>query len=145
MRRAPVFCPDFQDVIFTSLASDAAVESVITEMLEAARSSREALRPGKSTVFCETSTVYPDLTTKLEALVAGTGPGFHYCAALPFGQPPVAKAAQLVFAIAGKREARDAVEDLIVPHMGRQVSRPLSRSAGMESRSRSKRDIGAAD
>lgn len=39
-------------------------------------------------------------------------PAHSWIIALPFGQPPVARSAQLVFAIAGVPEARSIVEPL---------------------------------
>ena len=45
-----------QDIVISSLANDAAVESVYDELLK-------ATRKGHKIVFVETSTVYPDVTS----------------------------------------------------------------------------------
>lgn len=41
--------------------------------------------------------------------------------ALPFGQPPVAKTAQLVFAVGGKADSVKLASKYIVPNIGRKV------------------------
>jgi len=45
------------DIIISSLANDAIVKEVITELLK-------SVRKGKKTVFIETSTIYPTLTSE---------------------------------------------------------------------------------
>ncbi|UZJ55108.1 hypothetical protein CBS101457_004428 [Exobasidium rhododendri] len=99
------------DIIFSSLANDAVVKEVVTELLT-------SVRKGSKTVFVEMSTIYPTLTIELEKQVTDV-PDCYFISAPPFGPPPMAKTASLVFAIGGAAEARKGVEQYMVPSMAR--------------------------
>ena len=93
------------DVIFTSLSNDAAAHEIFTKLLEGeekrvGHSNPERISSGLSTIFVETSTLYPETTGELERTVSSK-PKRHFVAAPAFGPPPMAASAQLVFAVAG--------------------------------------------
>jgi 3-hydroxyisobutyrate dehydrogenase-like beta-hydroxyacid dehydrogenase len=87
------------DIIFTCLADDAAVGSV----MDAALSGGSVA--GK--VFVDCSTVHPDTTSALGQRVSAAGGEF--VAAPVFGAPAMADAGQLVAVLAGARSALDRV------------------------------------
>jgi 3-hydroxyisobutyrate dehydrogenase-like beta-hydroxyacid dehydrogenase len=93
------------NVIITSLANDAVVKEVYQEFLN----TLEKEGTGKRIIFIETSTVYPSVTTDLYKRAEAIK-GVSFISSPPFGPPPMAKSAQLVFAVAGAQDARKEVE-----------------------------------
>lgn len=102
------------NVIFSSLANDEVVKAVYKQLFDSVKKNNNS-----NALFIETSTVYPDVTTTL--LNDAKAIGANFVAALPFGQPPVAKTAQLAFAIGGEKESVAKAKQYIVPHIGRMV------------------------
>lgn len=101
-------------IIFSSLANDEVVKSVYKELFDSVKKNNIT-----DALFIESSTVYPDITTSLHKEAQSVGANF--VSALPFGQPPVAKTAQLAFAIAGEKQSVETAKQYIVPHIGRMV------------------------
>lgn len=108
-------------IIFSSLSNDDVVKEVYQKLFDSIKKKKKnsSNNSNDDVLFIETSTVYPDVTTSL--LNQANQIGAKFVAALPFGQPPVAKTAQLAFAIAGEKEAVKKAKGLIVPHIGRMV------------------------
>lgn len=83
------------DIVLTSLASDEAAEAVFEELLAGARSKEpkgegfKEGKQGKSTIFVDTSTIYPELSGKLERKAAEI-PGAFFLSCPVFGPPPMA-------------------------------------------------------
>lgn len=96
------------NVIITSLANDAVVKEVYQEFLSTLEKEEGGER-GRRVIFVETSTVYPSVTTELHKRVEAIQ-RCDFISSPPFGPPPMAKTAQLVFAVAGSQEARKEVE-----------------------------------
>ena len=86
------------DIIFTCVADDPAVESIVDEALAAGASGK---------VFVDCSTIHPDTTTDLGRRV--TAAGADFVAAPVFGAPAMADSAQLVAVLAGARDVVDKV------------------------------------
>ncbi|KAI1320175.1 hypothetical protein EDD11_001779 [Mortierella claussenii] len=82
------------NIIFTSLANDAAVEEVYAQLIDL------AAQVDHSIIFVETSTIYPALATKLQKQLA-VYPRHIYLQCPIFGRPPVAKAAKLIWVTSG--------------------------------------------
>ncbi|PWN50511.1 6-phosphogluconate dehydrogenase C-terminal domain-like protein [Violaceomyces palustris] len=113
------------DLIFTSLSEDTAAEEVYTILLvgeekRVGKGTQERISSGLSTVFVDTSTLYPETTGKLERQVSAL-PKRHFVAAPAFGPPPMAEAAKLVFAVAGPYNSKKHVSQFLVPAMGRKI------------------------
>ncbi|KAF9022850.1 hypothetical protein BGZ52_000432 [Haplosporangium bisporale] len=87
------------NIIFTSLANDAAVEAVYATLLPLAAARKDRV------IFVETSTVYPTLPTKLHAQLQASSPQHIFLQCPVFGRPPAAAAAQLVWVASGNAEA----------------------------------------
>jgi len=90
------------DVVFTSLADDAAFEEVAGRVIAAAR-------PG--TVLVDVSTVSPDASARVASL-AGMA-SVRYLRAPVSGNPSVVRAGQLSFIVSGARDTLGDVEPLI--------------------------------
>jgi 3-hydroxyisobutyrate dehydrogenase-like beta-hydroxyacid dehydrogenase len=87
------------NIIFTSLASDAAVEEIYSTLLELASQVDHPI------IFVETSTIYPTLATKISQQVASLPQKHIYLQCPVFGRPPVAKAAKLIWVTSGDEKA----------------------------------------
>ncbi|KAN0064797.1 hypothetical protein ACQY0O_001854 [Thecaphora frezii] len=113
------------ELIFTSLSNDAAVEEIYEELLKGeekrlGHSAQERISSGMTTIFVETSTLYPTTTGGLERKVSSL-PKRHFIAAPAFGPPPLAAEAKLVFAVAGPHNSKKWVSQFLVPAMGRKI------------------------
>ncbi|KAG0240633.1 hypothetical protein BGX31_001820 [Mortierella sp. GBA43] len=86
------------NIIFTSLADDAAVEEVYEVLIDLAG------QVDHSIIFVETSTIYPSLATKLKERLA-VMPQHTYLQCPVFGRPPIAKAAKLIWVTSGDEKA----------------------------------------
>ncbi|KAG0317992.1 hypothetical protein BGZ97_004525 [Linnemannia gamsii] len=86
------------NIIFTSLANDAAVEEIYEILIDLAG------QVDHSIIFVETSTIYPALATKLKERLAVT-PQHTYLQCPVFGRPTVAKAAKLIWVTSGDEKA----------------------------------------
>lgn len=112
------------DIVLTSLASDEAAESVFDELFQGAKAKEpkgEGFKEGKqgrSTIFVDTSTIYPELSGKLERK-ASEIVGCFYLACPVFGPPPMAETAKLVFVLSGDYWAKKHITEFVVPSMGR--------------------------
>ncbi|KAG0049458.1 hypothetical protein BGZ83_005754 [Gryganskiella cystojenkinii] len=90
------------NIIFTSLANDAAVEEIYSTLLELAS------QVDHSIIFVETSTIYPTLATKISQQVTSLSTPqkkLTYLQCPVFGRPPVAKAAKLIWVTSGDEKA----------------------------------------
>ncbi|KAF8972831.1 hypothetical protein BGZ46_010033 [Entomortierella lignicola] len=86
------------NIIFTSLANDAAVEEIYVQLIDLAS------QVDHSIIFVETSTIYPALATKLSKQLSQY-PQHVYLQCPVFGRPPVAKAAKLIWVTSGDEKA----------------------------------------
>ncbi|KAG0268972.1 hypothetical protein BGZ95_002248 [Linnemannia exigua] len=86
------------NIIFTSLANDAAVEEIYEILIDLAG------QVDHSIIFVETSTIYPALATKLKERIA-VMPQHTYLQCPVFGRPSVAKAAKLIWVTSGDEKA----------------------------------------
>ncbi|KAF9126147.1 hypothetical protein BG015_004760 [Linnemannia schmuckeri] len=86
------------NIIFTSLANDAAVEEIYEILIDLAG------QVDHSIIFVETSTIYPALATKLKERLA-VMPQHTYLQCPVFGRPSVAKAAKLIWVTSGDEKA----------------------------------------
>ncbi|KAF9994265.1 hypothetical protein BGZ65_010111 [Modicella reniformis] len=86
------------NIIFTSLANDAAVEEIYEILIDLAG------QVDHSIIFVETSTIYPALATKLKERLAVT-PQHTYLQCPIFGRPSLAKAAKLIWVTSGDEKA----------------------------------------
>ncbi|KAF9361215.1 hypothetical protein BGX26_005039 [Mortierella sp. AD094] len=86
------------NIIFTSLANDAAVEEIYEILFDLAGQVEHSI------IFVETSTIYPTLATKLKERLAVT-PQHTYLQCPVFGRPSVAKAAKLIWVTSGDEKA----------------------------------------
>ncbi|KAG0051762.1 hypothetical protein BGZ83_003326 [Gryganskiella cystojenkinii] len=88
------------NIIFTSLANDAAVEEIYETLIDLAG------QVDHSIIFVETSTIYPTLATELsERITSMPGKQHVYLQCPVFGRPSVAKAAKLVWVTSGDEKA----------------------------------------
>ncbi|KAF9091999.1 hypothetical protein BGX27_001921 [Mortierella sp. AM989] len=85
------------NVIFTSLSNDAAVENVYSQLFELASKIQEPI------IFVESSTIHPSVATKNAEQLAYSQHSYLQCPV--FGRPPAAHAAQLVWVTSGNAEA----------------------------------------
>ncbi|EEP78227.1 conserved hypothetical protein [Uncinocarpus reesii 1704] len=95
-------------IVFTCLGDDTAVESTITAALAADITDK---------LFVDCSTVHPDTSRRLEALLQSHGA--HFIACPVFGAPPAADAGQLVCVQAGKKALVARVQPYFAGVMGR--------------------------
>ncbi|KAF9917459.1 hypothetical protein BX616_000913 [Lobosporangium transversale] len=86
------------NIIFTSLANDAAVQEVYTQLIDLANQVEHPI------IFVETSTIYPALATELQKQLAACPQKHTYLQCPVFGRPPVAKAAKLIWVTSGGDE-----------------------------------------
>ncbi|KAF8983173.1 hypothetical protein BGZ46_010711 [Entomortierella lignicola] len=86
------------NVIFTSLSNDAAVENVYSQLFALAAKIQEPL------IFVEVSTIHPSVAAKNAEQLAAY-PQHSYLQCPVFGRPPAAHAAQLVWVSSGNAEA----------------------------------------
>ncbi|KAH7043554.1 NAD binding domain of 6-phosphogluconate dehydrogenase-domain-containing protein [Linnemannia elongata] len=82
------------NVIFTSLANDAAVENVYEQLVQLATKVQEQI------IFVECSTIHPTTATKISQLVAAY-PQHRYLQCPVFGRPDRAHAGQLAWVASG--------------------------------------------
>lgn len=114
------------DVILTSLGSDDAVVQVYTALFagqESQPNKGDGILPGgrgRSTIYLDTSTVYPTTTGQIERL-ASTHHSRHFLACPVFGPPPLAKTAGLIIVLAGNAHAKKHVAGVLVPAIGRKI------------------------
>ena len=89
------------DIVFTSLAADAALEAVFSSYLSG--------KPKQGSVYIDCSTVFPDLTVKLadQAKKAGV----DYLACPVFGRPDAALAGKTLVVASGSPAAKKKVPD----------------------------------
>ncbi|GJJ70943.1 hypothetical protein EMPS_03293 [Entomortierella parvispora] len=89
------------NIIFTSLANDAAVQEIYERLIDLAGQVEHSI------IFVETSTIYPALATELhDRLTTGLPEKHHVYLQCPiFGRPSVAKAAKLVWVTSGDEKA----------------------------------------
>ncbi|KAI0316930.1 NAD-P-binding protein [Amylostereum chailletii] len=104
------------DVIITSLANDAAVISVYTQMTNALK----AHPPTKTKIFVETSTVYPKVAGELDILISALPHG-HFVTAPVFGPPAAAETSALIVCLSGDYRIKKEVAHILVPAVGRKV------------------------
>ncbi|RYP12913.1 hypothetical protein DL767_011047 [Monosporascus sp. MG133] len=97
------------DIIFTTLSNDAAVRAVFSSALAGGDVA------GK--LFVECSTIHPDTTAQL-ARDAAAG-GAQFVASPVFGAPAMAEAGQLIFVMAGPREAIERLRPYVRGVMGK--------------------------
>ncbi|KAF9961557.1 hypothetical protein BGZ72_003163 [Mortierella alpina] len=86
------------NIIFTSLANDAAVEEIYEILIDLAG------QVDHSIIFIETSTIYPTLATQLKERLAPL-PQHTYLQCPVFGHPSAAKAAKLIWVTSGDEKA----------------------------------------
>ena len=91
------------DLVLTSLADDAALESVAADVASAAR-------PG--TVLVDLSTVSPGASARVAALAEEAA--LLYLRAPVSGNPSVVRAGNLTFIVSGPREARERAEPVLL-------------------------------
>lgn len=113
------------DLIFTSLSDDNAAEEIYEVLIAAeekrvGHASQERISSGSTTLFVDTSTLYPETTGKLERKISAL-PKRHFVAAPAFGPPPMAEAGKLVFAVAGPYNSKKFASQFLVPAMGRKI------------------------
>ncbi|GAA5913920.1 NAD(P)-dependent oxidoreductase [Sporobolomyces salmoneus] len=111
------------DVVVTSLANDEAAEQIYAELFEGAKDKRAEWGEegeARATIFCETSTLYPKTSGKLET-TASKIPWCFYLQTPVFGPPSAAKEAKLVTVLSGDIFAKRHVEGLLVPSMARKI------------------------
>ncbi|KZL79796.1 oxidoreductase yfjr [Colletotrichum incanum] len=101
------------DIIFLSLSDDAAVESVLEEILEAGES---PIHLDKK-IIVDTTTIQP--STSVKAMSKLQKRGANYVAAPVVGTCPTAAKGQLLWILAGKEASVDAVSPYIIGTMGR--------------------------
>ncbi|KZT73299.1 NAD(P)-binding protein [Daedalea quercina L-15889] len=104
------------DIIFTSLASDAAVKSVYEQFAAALK----AKPPTKNKILVEMSTTYPSLAGELDTLLSEI-PHTHLVTGPVFGPPAAADAGTLLCILAGEYRAKKEVAHILVPGVGKKV------------------------
>ncbi|TVY28031.1 putative oxidoreductase [Lachnellula hyalina] len=101
------------DIIFLSLSDDAALQSIVSQILTPPSGSLA----GK--IIVDTTTVHPDTTSSIASTL--TEAGALFVAAPVFGASPVAATGQLLFIVAGPQKALDAIKPFLKGVMGRGV------------------------
>ncbi|GKT58176.1 NAD binding domain of 6-phosphogluconate dehydrogenase [Colletotrichum tofieldiae] len=99
------------DIIFLSLSDDAAVESVLVEILE------ESPNHLDKKIVVDTTTIQPSTSVKAKLMLQERGA--NYVAAPIVGTFPTAAKGQLLWILAGKEASIDAVSPHIIGAMGR--------------------------
>ncbi|KAI1318505.1 hypothetical protein EDD11_006387 [Mortierella claussenii] len=87
------------NVIFTSLSNDTAVEAVYKQLFELTSKIQEPL------IFIECSTIHPTVATKNAEHLKKQSPQHVYLQCPVFGRPPAAHAAQLIWVASGDEKA----------------------------------------
>ncbi|KAI9632222.1 NAD binding domain of 6-phosphogluconate dehydrogenase-domain-containing protein [Dioszegia hungarica] len=114
------------DMILTSLGSDEAVEEVFTELFagqEEQSDKGDGIIPGgagKSTIFVDTSTIFPATAGKLERLAASK-PHRTFLSCPVFGVPKAAETADITLAISGDYYAKKHAAHALVPALAKKV------------------------
>ncbi|WVN84870.1 uncharacterized protein L203_100006 [Cryptococcus depauperatus CBS 7841] len=114
------------DLIITSLAGDEAVESVYASLFkgqETQQGQGDGIVPGgkgKTSIFVDTSTVYPTTCGRLERLAMSL-PYRVFLSCPVFGIPRAAETADLILAISGDYFAKKHVAHQLVPAIGKKV------------------------
>ncbi|KAK8861212.1 hypothetical protein IAR55_002031 [Kwoniella newhampshirensis] len=114
------------DMIITSLGGDEAVEQVYAQLFagqETQKGTGDGIMPGgrgRTTIFVDTSTVYPTTAGKLERL-ASTQPHRSFLSCPVFGVPKAAESADLILAISGDYFAKKHAAHALVPAIGKKV------------------------
>jgi len=114
------------DIILTSLADDEAVEQVYSSLFAGQESKAGAgngIMPGgqgKTTIFIDTSTIYPATAGKIERLAASK-PHRTFLTCPVFGVPRAAETGDVILAISGDYFAKKIAAHALVPAIGRKV------------------------
>ncbi|KAL7419915.1 hypothetical protein Q5752_005832 [Cryptotrichosporon argae] len=114
------------DLIITSLSGDEAVEEVYAQLFagqENQEGKGDGIIPGgrgKTTIFVDTSTIYPTTAGKIERLASGK-PHRAFLTCPVFGVPRAAEKADLILAISGDYFAKKHVAHALVPAIGKKV------------------------
>ncbi|KAK6906995.1 hypothetical protein L486_04282 [Kwoniella mangroviensis CBS 10435] len=114
------------DLVVTSLAGDEAVEAVYAQLFqgqETQKGTGDGIKPGgrgRTTIFVDTSTIYPTTAGKLEDL-ARSAPHRVFLSCPVFGVPRAAETADLILAISGDYFAKKHAAHALVPAIGRKV------------------------
>ncbi|OWZ62491.1 hypothetical protein AYX14_06795 [Cryptococcus neoformans] len=114
------------DVVITSLAGDEAVEEVYNQLFkgqETQKGKGDGILPGgrgRSTIFVDTSTVYPTTAGRIERL-ATSKPHRSFLSCPVFGVPRAAETADLILAISGDYFAKKHAAHALVPAIGKKV------------------------
>ncbi|WVQ83419.1 hypothetical protein IAT38_005560 [Cryptococcus sp. DSM 104549] len=114
------------DMIITSLGGDEAVEAVYAQLFKGQESQKgkgDGILPGgrgRTTIFIDTSTVYPSTAGKMERL-ATSKPHRSFLSCPVFGVPRAAETADLILAMAGDYFAKKHAAHALVPAIGKKV------------------------
>ncbi|OCF34094.1 hypothetical protein I316_04041 [Kwoniella heveanensis BCC8398] len=114
------------DLVVTSLAGDEAVEQVYEKLFAGQQTQKgtgDGIVPGgrgRTTVFVDTSTIYPTTAGKLERL-ASSAPHRSFLSCPVFGVPKAAETADLILAISGDYFAKKHAAHALVPAIGKKV------------------------
>ncbi|GKT44491.1 glyoxylate/succinic semialdehyde reductase 2, chloroplastic [Colletotrichum spaethianum] len=100
------------DDVFTMVSTDAALLSLVKELLASGIDLKDK-------TFVDCSTIHPDTAASVSETLQNAGAIF--VAAPVFGASPVAQAGRLIFAMAGPQTTIERLEPLIVDVMGRKV------------------------
>ncbi|GFZ43010.1 hypothetical protein JCM24511_00728 [Saitozyma sp. JCM 24511] len=114
------------DIVLTSLGSDEAVEEVIGDLFKGQEDQQgkgDGILPGgrgRSTIFIDTSTIFPATAGKIERL-ASSKPHRVFLSCPVFGIPRAAESADLILAISGDYFAKKHAAHALVPAIGKKV------------------------
>ncbi|EIW66194.1 hypothetical protein TREMEDRAFT_65800 [Tremella mesenterica DSM 1558] len=114
------------DIILTSLASDEAVQEVYAELFagqEVQEGKGDGILPGgkgRSTIFVDTSTIYPTTAGRLERLASSRSHRVFLSCPV-FGIPKAAETADVILAISGDYFAKKHVAHALVPCIAKKV------------------------
>ncbi|KAI1810352.1 hypothetical protein GGS20DRAFT_567954 [Poronia punctata] len=104
------------DVVFISASDDAAVESIVNQIIAVGE---ERALNGK--MVLDTTTIHPDTTREMAARL--TAHGVHFAATPVFGSTPVADQGELLVAFAGPEHVYEVVAPLIRNSIAREILR----------------------
>ncbi|KZT54131.1 hypothetical protein CALCODRAFT_22767 [Calocera cornea HHB12733] len=109
-------------VVITSLGTDQVVEETYEKLYKAhdAKVHQVTGARTRTTIFIDTSTIYPTLAAKLDSHCE-QNPHRHFLMCPIFGPPAAAKSAQLVLVLAGAHAAKKEVAYALVPAIGRKI------------------------
>jgi len=110
------------DIIFTVLASDAAVTEVYDKIIKTLQTTERPSHAGvpRKLIIVDISTVYPSLTGELDSKISAI-PNTYFIASPVFGSTSVAQAAGLIVCLAGDYKSKKEIAYLLVPAAGRKV------------------------